>query len=374
MAIPLKVLHVVTSLEPGGMENGVVNMTRALEPRGIEMHIACLERRGAFAERLPVPERVEVMGKQNGFSGKAVGRLAREISRVEPAIVHTHNLGPLIYSSLATVFGLRCPLVHGEHSQLTPEERQPRRLRQRRWLYRACRKVHTVSQGIQDELLALGFSPNRITLVTNGVDTGRFCPGDRSAARMALGVPRDATLVGVVGRFGPFKRHDVLLDAFEQLAAENESLHLLIAGGGGSEEGRITQRVRESVLQPRIHLTGFRQDPLPCYQALDLLAVPSVNEGLSNAALEAMACAIPVLANVGCGHEQVIRTGTDGVIADLNSPEALSRQIRALLENRGALEEAGRRGRQTVETRFSLKAMADAYERLYRNAANPALN
>ena len=174
------------------MENGVVNMARALEPRGIQMHIACLERRGAFAERLPLPARVEVMGKTRGFSGKAVGRLAREISRVEPALVHTHNLGPLIYSSLATAFGLRCAMVHGEHSQLTPEERQPRRLRQRRWLYHACRAIHTVSRGIRDELLALGFPPDRLTVVANGVDTERFAPGDQATARETLGLPAHA--------------------------------------------------------------------------------------------------------------------------------------------------------------------------------------
>ena len=57
----MKILHVVNSLDPGGMENGVVNMARALEPRGFEVHVACLERRGAFAERLPHPERVTVL-------------------------------------------------------------------------------------------------------------------------------------------------------------------------------------------------------------------------------------------------------------------------------------------------------------------------
>src|ERR1700733_14976359 len=148
MAAPLKILHVVTSLDPGGMENGVVNMAGALERRGFEMHIACLEREGAFAGRLPAPDRVQVMGKTQGFSRRAAVRLASEISRIRPAVVHSHNLGPLIYGSLATAFGLRCPLIHGEHSQLTPDERLPRRLRQRRWLYRGCRLIHAVSRGI----------------------------------------------------------------------------------------------------------------------------------------------------------------------------------------------------------------------------------
>ena len=54
----LRILHVVNSLDPGGMENGVVNMAQVLESRDLEMHLACLERRGAFTDRLPHPERV----------------------------------------------------------------------------------------------------------------------------------------------------------------------------------------------------------------------------------------------------------------------------------------------------------------------------
>ncbi len=364
----IKVLHVVTSLEPGGMENGVVNMARALEPRGIEMHVACLEREGAFAERMPAPGRVQVMGKSGGFSRKAAFRLARVISEKRPHIVHSHNLGPLIYSGLATAFGLRSALVHGEHSQLTKEELHPRRLRQRRWLYRACRVVHSVSQGIHDELLGLGFPPERLKMLANGVDTGRFQSGDRDSARAALGLPRDAAVLGIVGRFGPYKRHDVLIESFEKLAIRN--VHLLIVGGGGSEESRIAERARRSLCSDRIHLTGFRSDPEACYQALDLLVVPSINEGMSNAALEAMACGVPVLANTGCGHEQIIDHGINGRIAPIDTSERLAAELISLLAEPSLLVESGRHARQTVEKRFSIAAMADAYERLYRQHAS----
>ncbi len=104
----LKVLHVVHSLEPGGMENGLVNLTHGLQHRGISMHFACLERRGAFAEKLPAPMQLEILGKGRRFSAKATLNLARRISRVRPQVVHTHNLGPLIYGALATFFGTRC--------------------------------------------------------------------------------------------------------------------------------------------------------------------------------------------------------------------------------------------------------------------------
>ena len=365
----MKILHVVNSLEPGGMENGVVNMARALEPRGFEVQVACLERRGAFAERLPHPERVSVLGKADGFSPRAALRLAREISRLRPAVVHSHNLGALIYASLATAGGHRAALLQGEHSQLTADELTPRRLRQRRWLYLACRAVHTVAHPMRDELLALGFSAEKISVIPNGVDTAHFAPGDRTPARRALALPADAVCIGIVGRFGPFKRHEILLGAFDEIAPHWPAAHLVIAGTGGPAEAAVRARAQAGPHATRIHWLGFQSDPRACYQALDLLAIPSVNEGLSNVALEAMACGLPVLANTGCGHERIIASGDDGLIADLATPAALAAQFTALLAQPERLADFGAKARAKMLRDFSLGAMADAYERLYRSLA-----
>lgn len=366
----MKILHVVHSLEPGGMENGVVNMARALTPRGFDIHVACLERRGLFADRLPAPEQVTVLGKQRGFSPRAAWRLARLISRLRPAIVHSHNLGPLIYSSLATLGGRHVCLIQGEHSHLTAAEKTPRRLAQRRIFYRACRAIHTVSAAMRAELLAAGFPAEKITAIPNGVDLAHFAPGDRAAARQKLGLPADAVAIGIAGRFGPFKRHLDLLAAFEEIAPRFPALHLLIAGGGGGEEAAVTARAQASAHRDRIHLLGFQSDPRACYRALDLLVIPSVNEGLSNVALEAMSCAVPVLARAGCGHEQLIASGADGWLAALDTPATLATELARLLAQPGRLVDFGRAARKKVAAHFSLDAMTAAYERLYREHAH----
>ena len=364
----MKILHVVNSLDPGGMENGIVNMARALEPRGFEIHVACLERRGDFAGRLPHPERVTVLGKSGGFSLRAALRLAGEITRLRPDALHSHNLGALIYASLATAGGRRGALIQGEHSQLTAEELTPRRLRQRRWLYRACRAVHTVSHPMRAELLALGFSAEKISVIPNGVDTARFTPGDRRAARLALGLPGDALCIGIVGRFGPFKRHAVLLDAFAEIAPRFPAAHLVIAGIGGSEEASVRARAQAGPHAARVHWLGFQSDPLACYQALDLLAIPSVNEGLSNVALEAMSCGVPALANLGCGHEHIITSGLDGIVADLATPAALAAQLGAVLAQPERLVDFGQKARTKMIRDFSIDSMSGAYAGLYQTA------
>ena len=361
----MKILHVVNSLDPGGMENGVVNMAQVLESRDFEMHLACLERRGAFTDRLPHPERVEVLGKTGGFSPRAALRLARAIRRLRPDVVHSHNLGALIYTALATGGGRLATVIHGEHSQLTPEELTPRRLRQRHSLYRSCRAIHTVAHPMREELLVLGFPAEKITVIPNGVDTARFAPGDRTAARRGLSLPADALCLGIVGRFGPFKRHAVLLDAFDTIAPRFPSAHLVIAGTGGSEETAVRTRAEGSPHAARIHWLGFQSDPSLCYRALDLLVIPSVNEGLSNVALEAMSSGVPVLANLGCGHEHIFTSGREGLIADLSHPGALASELSALLTTPERLVDFGEKARTRILGHFSLGSMADAYAALY---------
>lgn len=353
------------------MENGVVNLAHGLQSRGIETHVACLTVRGAFAERLPAPERAIALGKTGGFSLSAAWRLARLLNQVRPQLLHTHNLGPLIYGTLATLGGTRCPILHGEHSQMTPEERHPRRLRQRRWLYRACRHIHTVAHGIHAELLAEGFPPGPLSVIPNGVDTTRFRPGDKAAARQHLALPLEGRFIGLVGRFGPFKRHALLLEAFERIAERLPDTRLVFAGAGGPEESRVRALAAASPLSARIHFTGLQRRPEIVYQALDLLTIPSVNEGLSNVALEAMASALPVLANLGCGHEHILCSGREGRITDLNSAPRLADEILDLLTDRERALQWATQARQRVETEFSLERMLNAYEHRYRSLARP---
>jgi glycosyltransferase involved in cell wall biosynthesis len=363
----VKVLHLVDSLGPGGMENGIVNLAHGLAPQ-IESHVACLVRSGPFAERLPPASHVVELGKGNGFSPLAVWRLFACIRRLKPTVLHTHNLGPLIYGSFATGFGRVCPIIHGEHSRLTEEEKTPRRLRQRRRFYRACRAVHSVSAGIRDEVIALDCNPTHMVAIPNGVDTETFSPGNQIAARKSLGLPESGRTLGIVGRFGAEKGHGVHLDAFELLADRFPDLRLAIIGAGGPAETEIRARADRSSIRSRIVFTGFLVQPVEAYRSLDLLTIPSTNEGMANAALEGMACGCAILANTDCGHEEFLEHGRTGIIADLRSPPGLAAAIEELIFPDGRLRALAAEARVAAVQRFSLRVMVNAYRHLYAEA------
>ena len=103
---------------------------------------------------------------------------------------------------------------------------------------------------------------------------------------------------------------------------------------------------------------------------MDLLTVPSNNEGLSNAMLEAMACETPVLANTTCGSADVITAGEDGLVAELDTPAGFAEILEHAFASPAKLAEFGRRARVKVEKQFALQSMANAYAALYRSMAS----
>jgi glycosyltransferase involved in cell wall biosynthesis len=361
----IKILHVVISLNPGGMENGVVNVARELPADRYEVHVCCLERTGPFAARLPQPENVHVLHKPPGFSLRAVWKLNRLIARLRPHVIHTHNLGPLIYGNLATFGGRTRPILHGEHNTLAADELTPRRLRQRATLYRGCRRIHAVAEGVRAQLVGLNLSPEKIMTLLNGVDTEKFCPTDRRNARKKIGVAADALVLGIVGRFAPAKSHALLLAAFEQLTAEFPQAHLLIVGTGGSEEAKVRALAAASPATAKLHFAGFQNEMLPYYQALDALIVPSVLEGLSNAVLEAMACGVPVIAQPTCGNPEAITSGVDGVLAPVANAAELAALLRAWLAQPTRLAVLGLAAREKMLAKFRLADMAARYRQTY---------
>lgn len=367
----LCVVHVLDSLAPGGLENGVVNVAQRLQGKGFDMRAACLRFKGDFADRMPDPSQVVVMGKQGSFTPRAVWNLRQHLISTRADVAHTHNLGTLIYAALATHGGLLCPIVHGEHGQVQKQELTAKRLWLRRTLYRCCHQVQVVSGSVRENLADLGLTRREsIQVITNGVDCDRFSPpASKAEAKVAAGLPADAQVIGIVGRLVALKRHRMLLESFASLAPKLTRLHLLVVGDGGDDREDIIAAMREHPFASRIHWTGHQNDLRPHYQAMDLLAAPSEIEGLSNAVLEGMASAVPVLAHSACGNAEVIEDGSNGFLRELNSAEILARELNGAITQPAVLEACGRAARVSAQEGFSMESMVAGYAGLYRSAA-----
>ncbi len=356
------------------MENGVVNVANALQQGGgFDIHIGCLEREGGFASRLQESIGVHVLGRETGFSLKAVSRLRRLACELGPDVIHTHNLGPLIYASLACPSGP--PILHGEHGQLKGDDLRRKRLWQRKLFYRRCRGIHTVSTELGRDLERHHLPvAGKLDVIENGVDCERFRPVSRDrrgVLRAALGLPADsgARVIGIVGRFDPVKRHEMLLEAFERLGSAEENLILLVVGDGGAAKERVVDALGRSPSAARIHWAGYQAEPAPWYQVMDLMVLPSSHEGMSNVILEAMACGVPVLASSAFGSSELIDDGRNGFLASFSDAEGLAREVRRSLQSPEKLQAAGEQARAKVARSFSIDSMAAGYASTYRKMA-----
>ncbi len=192
--------------------------------------------------------------------------------------------------------------------------------------------------------------PRRIDVVHPGVDLQAFSPGDRMAARAALGLPAEERIVAFVGRIQPLKAPDVLLRA----AALLPDIRVLVAGGPSGSglaapdalvrlaaELGISDRVTFLPPQPRDQLVNV-------YRAADLVAVPSYSESFGLVAVEAQACGTPVVAAAVGGLPVAVADGRSGALVDGHGAPEWATAIAGLLDadadalRRGALEHAGR--------------------------------
>jgi D-inositol-3-phosphate glycosyltransferase len=176
--------------------------------------------------------------------------------------------------------------------------------------------------------------PNRIDVVHPGVDLTTFTPGDKRAARAALGIAGADQLVAFVGSIQPLKAPDVLLRA----AAKLPDVRVLVVGGPSGSglatpdglvqlawELGITDRVTFLPPQPRAQLANL-------YRAADLVAVPSYSESFGLVAVEAQACGTPVVAAAVGGLPVAVRDGVSGVLVAGHGVDDWAAAIDALLQ------------------------------------------
>jgi sugar transferase (PEP-CTERM/EpsH1 system associated) len=358
-------VHVLDSLEVGGMENGVVNLINATRDH-LRHTVVTLSGRGPLSERLPASVAVHCIGKRAGMDLGAVVRLGRLLRGLRPDLVHSRNWGALDTVVAARLAGVRT-LVHGEHGREAkdPQGLDPRRNRLRRLLSPLVSRFVTVSFDLRRWLIATVRIPaHKVVAIHNGVDTSRFYPGDLAEARDAVGLPIAATVVGTIGRLDPVKDQAGLIAAFSGLTGSGASPVLAIVGEGPSRPA-LESEIKQRGLSERVRLLGERRDIPDLLRAFDVFVLPSRAEGMSNTILEAMATGLPVIATDVGGNPELVDPDVTGRLVPSGDPKALEAALSVYVADSYLRRLQGKAGRERVLQHFSLDRMAQAHRGLY---------
>jgi sugar transferase (PEP-CTERM/EpsH1 system associated) len=359
-ARPLHVCHIVLSLEPGGLENGVVNVVNGLDAAEFRSSVCCLRRRGEFAARIRAGTPIATLDVQSGNDPGAVLRLARLLRASRVDIVHTRNVEPCFYGVPAAQLAGVAAVIHSEHGRTFPERR--RRALAQRLLLRGVDRAFTVSADLRTRLAReLHLDEGRFEVIRNGVDVRAFASLESREHRD----PAERPLrIGSVGRLARVKNYPLLMRAFARLPPEPRCRLVLV--GEGPERAALERLALELGIANRCELTGHRDDVAEVLRSLDVFVLPSASEGMSNTLLEAMAAGLAVLASDVGGNREVIAPGRSGLLFGSQDLEGAVAQLRALLESRALRLSLGREAAARARAEFSIEAMLQRYEQLYR--------
>lgn len=210
--------------------------------------------------------------------------------------------------------------------------------------------------------------PSKLVCIANGVDAMHFVPADamaRAVLRTELDVGHHSLLIGCVASFSPVKRHVDLIDAFARVRAQLPQARLLLVGDGPLRP-QIQAQITAQGLTDAVRLLGERRDLERILPALDLFVLASSSEGLSNAILEAQACALPVVATRVGGNPELVRDDC-GLLVSPHDPAALAAALLELLRNAPRRVRLGAVARERTVREHSLEAMTAAYAALHRD-------
>ena len=183
-----------------------------------------------------------------------------------------------------------------------------------------------VSAAMRDDMAAIGIDAAKIAVHYTGIDAARFHPGDRGAARAALGMD-DGPAILTVGALIARKGQALVIEALPALPG----VHYWLAGSG-DEEGRYRALARRLGVETRVHFMGAvaNADLPQLYQAADTVVMPSASEGLANAWVEALACGTPIVISDAGGAAELVTAPVAGRIVE-RTPSAIAAAVKAIL-------------------------------------------
>lgn len=350
----MKILHIVSAMEPHGIENLVFSIMCADVKNVYILAIECS--REESYKKWPALARYSsnliFAHKKNGFRYRVSRLIKQTCKKHSISVIHTHHIGPLIYGGLASQSIKSLKHVHTQHDIWHIKDRK-------QWLIEyfilSMRKnIHltAISTEIFNELNRL-YPRHKISLIYNGIDTDRFKPGNKHDTRALLNLPLSPIIIACVGRLEEIKGQLYLIRAMMDLP---NSYYLAIAGIGDLSDA-LRKATETLGLSNRVCFLGQIEQIELLYQASDLFCLPSLDEGLPLAVLEAQACNVPVIcSNVGSCAE-----GVDPMSGRLIAPKDPKAIVSACLELAGS----NKLPREYILLHFSLTSIVKKYQQIY---------
>ena len=366
---PLTILQMLESDGPGGAETVMLQLSDELRRRGHRIiPVGPAARTGWLGQRFREggyePETYTIAGP---LDPGCLRRLVELIRSKRADLVHSHEFTMAVYGATAAAIA-RVPHVmtmHGNQKMTTAWRRRAAL----RLAFRYGGTAAAVSRATKLQLdRDLGLDQRLISVAHNGVPLRL---GDPAPVRREFSLRPDELVLLAVGNLESRKGHAILLRALARLmrGGLQRPWRLLIAGGrGGPEAEGLQAFIREQDMASRVHVLTHRADVPDLQAAAHVFVMPSLWEGLPLALLEAMVAGRAIIASGISGIPEAVTTEVEGLLVPPADEGALSQALARVLTDDALCASLGRAAAERGRREFSVEAMADRYEALYRVA------
>ncbi len=367
----MRTLQLISSAGIYGAENMLVNLARALKQQGCRSVVGVFH--NTHNSNVEVAEKAISMGLPVAVfpcRGRAdlgaVGLIEDYIQSHDIQLVHSHGYKADVYG-YAAAKRARVPIVATCHNW--PDKTAPLRFYAflDHLVLKSFPRVVAVSEGVRQSLKRFGIPNGRVDIISNGIDFDTLANARPTFAEEIE--KKDRLVVGIVGRLVPAKGLDYLLRAAREILQVFPKALFVFVGDGPSRE-KLQELTRELGIDADVIFAGKRKDMPGVYASLDLLALPSLTEGMPMTLLEAMAAAKPVVATRVGAVPQIVIPERTGLLVKPGDTQALRDALARMLSDRSLRESCGRQGQAIVRQNFSAEAMACNYLSLYKTLLN----
>ena len=362
MTNKINVLHLINSFEIGGLEKLLYYFVKNLDFFKFNPIIGALNKRGPLKkefESLGIP--VFDFGLRPGVDLRVVPRISRVMKAQCVDILHTHNLGPHFYGSLAAIISGVSFKVHTQHG--ISDNLSGSNILKHRYLDRKTDFVVAVSPHVETHLRVKWKPRCNVLTILNGIEVEDTDDMTKTSDeyRQMIGAEARDQIVGHVARMSQVKDQFMLLRAFSILYKKHKNCRLVILGDGPMNQSLVKQ-ARSLGIAHRVHFMGERNDVRGFLSVFDVFVLSSVSEGISIALLEAMAQgAVPIVTEVG-GNCIVVKDGVNGLLSPPGNENRFAENIRIILESCELRKRLAINAKKTIEEKFSIQKMVENYQ------------
>jgi L-malate glycosyltransferase len=354
----MKIVHVVDSMEVGGAEILVSQMCRLQREQGHDPRVYAVATLGPTGEQLRNDGFV-VEPHMGRHRWNAMRRFFQIFKQSKPDVVHMHNPTPTFYAALAARMAGAPSIVSTRHGLVAPPRRRSVELRYA-LAAACCDWIVGVCDATANNLKGIHTIPARkIVRIYNGA-----LPLKR-AAKEICPAKSGFTLV-YVGRLAPVKNHGLLLHAFRGALSTMPHLRLWMVGDG-SERKSLESLATELGIAGQVIFWGQQLDVAPFFSAADGLVMSSKSEGLPMSLLQGFSLGLPAIVTDVGGMAEAVRLAGAGLTVSPTDPAEMTTAMQRMAADDSQREEFSKNARAAFQSRFDLRAMADAYMELYRH-------